>query len=488
MRAALTLAVLAVAELVCPGVSPGQDSTAALTVRYADSRPPVRLAATVRGGALYISDAAFSAAFGVSFKWDPVLRLAVFSGRRGEAVAVVGGYSAAFGDRTANLREPFLEGRGEVLVPVSFITRELPALTGFSAGWNAESSEIVVSHVEPSVLGVTVGGRPGFARVAITTKRPLTYRVAEGKGELAVIVGGAVPDSAFQVRGGLMDPLAGREVVWKGDELVLKLALGPDARAFQTYREEYPQSIVLIVSSESRREGFELEPLAGDRKRAGRSAVIVLDPSHGGDDRGAVGKGGLCEKDVVLEICKKAAEILRARTGAEVYLTRDSDYRVPPAGRAEAANGRGADVYVSVHCDSWPGGGRSGYGAFVLSPGVCEGGYWKRETGAQVEGGAQEPGPGLRLGPWARIQARHGRESLSLAKAILREMAVLRGGGGRGVRSLPVVSLVGVDAPAVCVQCGFLDNEGDLRLLAEEEGRARVAAAIARGVEAYLGE
>jgi N-acetylmuramoyl-L-alanine amidase len=46
--------------------------------------------------------------------------------------------------------------------------------------------------------------------------------------------------------------------------------------------------------------------------------------------------------------------------------------------------------------------------------------------------------------------------------------------------------MMGIDAPAITVQCGFLDNSVDLRLLASPEGRNKVAAAIARGIETYL--
>ena len=141
-----------------------------------------------------------------------------------------------------------------------------------------------------------------------------------------------------------------------------------------------------------------------------------------------------------------------------------------------------------MHCDSWPGGGSGGYGACVLPPAVKEGGYWKPEVG---RAGAPGPAGGrseLVLRPWRRAQAKYGYESRALARALLREMAVVHEGPGLGVREMPLVSLVGVDAPAVCVQCGFLDNSRDLELLVDPEGVSRLAAAIARGIEAYLNE
>jgi N-acetylmuramoyl-L-alanine amidase len=323
-----------------------------------------------------------------------------------------------------------------------------------------------------------------LARVTIETSRPLAYRVIEDEGELRLAVKGAVPDSAFEVRGAAMSPVRGHSVAWEGDELVLKLDLTGRARSFQTFREDYPQSIALLISTEPYREGFDLQPLVGSYRRWGRARTIVLDPAHGGDDWGSVGVDDLKEKDVVLEICTKAAAILEERLGVNVYLTRDSDYRVPPAGRAETANSRGADLFVSVHCDSWPGGGRSGFGAFVLPPAASGGGYWKPE--ARRGAGGPEVESGLALRPWRRAQGRYGSESRKLARSVLRELDVVHDGPSHGLREVAVVSMVGVDAPAATVQCGFLDNSVDLRLLASREGRNRVAAAIAKGIETYL--
>lgn len=466
----------------------GPDSTSVITINFSDARPSMRVEAFGRGGAYYLSDIDLSAAFGISIKWDPLFRLLTLAGRKGEAVAVVGGTAVAMGDRAVNLSHPFLEEPGRLLIPIDFLTMELHYLTGFRASWREGSAELLASANEPSVLGVTLGGRPGLARVTVSTSRPLAYKVLEEEGQLRLAVKGAVPDSAFDVKGTAMSPVRGHALDWIGDELILKLDLSADARSFQTFREAYPQAIVLLVSSATYREGFDLEPLAGAYRHWGRVRTIVLDPAHGGDDWGAVGRGGIKEKDVVLQICKKAASILEDRLGVDVYLTRDSDYRVPPAGRAETANGRGADLFVSVHCDSWPGDGRSGYGACVLPPPVTEGGYWSPETRRSVGLGASDVETGLIVRPWRRAQGRYGRQSRSLARAVLREMNVIHDGPGLGMKEMALVSLIGIDAPAVGVRCGFLDNSRDLELLGDSEGRSRLAAAIAKGVEAYLNE
>lgn len=79
--------------------------------------------------------------------------------------------------------------------------------------------------------------------------------------------------------------------------------------------------------------------------------VVMIDPGHGGKDPGAIGIGGLREKDVILPISKKVAEILR-KNGVNAVLTRNTDYFVSLKGRVVMAERRDADLFVSIHANS----------------------------------------------------------------------------------------------------------------------------------------
>lgn len=85
--------------------------------------------------------------------------------------------------------------------------------------------------------------------------------------------------------------------------------------------------------------------------------LVAIDPGHGGSDPGAVGPTGVKEKDVNLAIAQYAAGYLSS-CGAEVILTRNGDADVSLEDRVNAANQAGADVFVSVHCNSGPPGAR----------------------------------------------------------------------------------------------------------------------------------
>ena len=91
-------------------------------------------------------------------------------------------------------------------------------------------------------------------------------------------------------------------------------------------------------------------------------AHVVLDPGHGGEEPGAVGPSGLREADVNLDVAERAAEVLRAR-GYRVVLTRNADYRITLATRAEIAVGLQAGAFVSIHHNAAPDGPWDGPGA-----------------------------------------------------------------------------------------------------------------------------
>lgn len=77
--------------------------------------------------------------------------------------------------------------------------------------------------------------------------------------------------------------------------------------------------------------------------------IIIIDPGHGGRDPGAVGFGGLREKDVTLDIALRVYQLLKENTSSRVYLTRDSDKFVSLNERSAMANSLGADTFISIH-------------------------------------------------------------------------------------------------------------------------------------------
>jgi N-acetylmuramoyl-L-alanine amidase len=100
---------------------------------------------------------------------------------------------------------------------------------------------------------------------------------------------------------------------------------------------------------------------------APRRITIALDPGHGGEDPGAVGRRGTYEKNVVLAIARKLKGMIDAEPGMRAMLTRDDDYYVPLAQRVQKARRVRADLFVSIHADAFRVPTARGSSVFALS-------------------------------------------------------------------------------------------------------------------------
>ncbi len=102
------------------------------------------------------------------------------------------------------------------------------------------------------------------------------------------------------------------------------------------------------------------------RRAAGR-IIVAIDPGHGGEDPGAIGRRGTYEKNVTLAIGKKLKRLIDAEPGMRAMLTRDDDYYVPLAARVQKARRVEADLFVSIHADAFREPRARGSSVFALS-------------------------------------------------------------------------------------------------------------------------
>jgi N-acetylmuramoyl-L-alanine amidase len=173
-----------------------------------------------------------------------------------------------------------------------------------------------------------------------------------------------------------------------------------------------------------------------------RGATIVVDPGHGGDDPGTLGRGSVPEKTINLDIGRKVARALRER-GANVVMSRSTDRFITLDGRAALADQSHADLFVAIHSDSARRSSATGMTVYVA-----------RNASGESRRAAQ------------RISAALQHAGLDV----------------RGVQTAGYRVLVGHSRPAVLIECGFLSNYSEARLLSTDSYRARVAHAIAEGI------
>jgi N-acetylmuramoyl-L-alanine amidase len=174
-------------------------------------------------------------------------------------------------------------------------------------------------------------------------------------------------------------------------------------------------------------------------------ALVVVDPGHGGKDSGAPGLGGLLEKDVVLPISKRVAEVLE-QNGVQAVLTRDSDFFVELQGRVDIAERANATLFVSIHANS-----------VDRRPDV---------NGLEV----YYYDSGYNLAEVVR-------------RSILQNISTIK---DRGTRKARFYVLRKSSMPSILVETGYMGGREDNPRLRSPEYQNRMAEAIARGILRYL--
>lgn len=214
---------------------------------------------------------------------------------------------------------------------------------------------------------------------------------------------------------------------------------------------------------------------------------IVLDPGHGGHDLGTSGRGGLHEKDLVLDVAKRLGALLEERLGAEVVYTRTEDVFVPLEERTALANRSRADLFLSIHANSSPLRAVAGPETFYLN---------LTNSRADLEVAARENAANgqnifelqtllQKIATQDKVQE-SSEFAARMQRALHSEAAKSTTGlRNRGVKKAPFVVLIGARMPSILAEIGFLSNAREENLLKKDDYRQRMAEALYLGVEQY---
>lgn len=213
---------------------------------------------------------------------------------------------------------------------------------------------------------------------------------------------------------------------------------------------------------------------------------IVIDPGHGGKDPGAVGQKGLKEKDVTLDIAKRAAEKLRIECGVDCILTREEDVFVSLGKRAKIANDAKASLFLSIHCNAGKRKSASGVEVYFLSPAKTT---WTRAVEARensaVEYETKEERGELESILWDLAQTEFLKESNMLADKIANYISYSNKGINRGVMQANFYVLSRTYMPACLVEIEFISNPDMEKKMKTAEFKEKVATEILKGVKEF---
>ena len=223
-----------------------------------------------------------------------------------------------------------------------------------------------------------------------------------------------------------------------------------------------------------------------------RTVVVAVDAGHGGEDPGTIGRFGLVEKQLTLDLARRVARAVEAHDGFRAVLTRDADQYLSLPRRNEIAEERGADVFVSIHLNSARNRAARGVEVFFVSPSGAARSASQvlshPETVAHEYGvGGQRSDELLHMLVDVNQQAVLARSEM-LAEEILESMGTSGLPPTRSVKQRSYSVLRTISMPSVLVEAGFISNTTDARLIQQQSGRQAIADAIASGIVSFLGK
>jgi N-acetylmuramoyl-L-alanine amidase len=340
---------------------------------------------------------------------------------------------------------------------------------GYDVAMNPDSSALVVEipgAVSEASLGEVKVGASGVASVLTrTVKAPEPSRV-----EVTLRLDAPVAYTHFTLAASNGKPA---RIV-----LDVSRASGTVAPAISSTDSEAPDSDAAAPM-----------PVSSPRETALRPFIVAIDAGHGGHDTGTIGLYGLTEKKLTLDMAHRVADELNRKSGIRAVLTRDDDTYLTLPERNEVAEKKKGDVFVSIHMNSAPSASARGAEIYFVAPAGAE-----RAANNEMSSGDAAHEFGLDGRNDADIvhmlldvnQQSVLARSETLAANILEEVRDRDLMPTRNVKQKSFSVLRTISMPSVLVECGFVSNREDAKLLRSDDGRDRIARAIAAGIADFL--
>lgn len=354
-------------------------------------------------------------------------------------------------------------------------------------------------------IGFRSSDNDGFTRIVFEADQNFAYSVRNLPGQLQLLVPkyAEINTRAIAMQNSRLLERVTRE--FKEDKIILTVFLKDGVSVNKNFVLENPFRVVFdLVKSEKTTllppsAPEKIEPPLSDplvQQSAGPAAgkakpieTICIDPGHGGEDLGALGKSKLREKNITLQISLKLKKLIEAKTGLRVIMTRDQDSEVSLNSRASIANNQQAQMFVSIHVNSSF--RKSAYGSEIYfvslqatDPEALE--LARKENQNREDPGETIKNDELKMILWNMAQTEYIRESSTLAEHIQNELNDLLGTRNRGVKQAPFRVLMRTAMPAVLVETAFISNSAEEKKLQSEAFLDKIAFAIFNGISKFI--
>ena len=346
------------------------------------------------------------------------------------------------------------------------------------------------SFAATTILGIRHWTAPEYTRVVIDTSGEARYFVTEANASVIVDIANAKLSRSLSREYILNKPAVTKVLAApRGKDAVrveLQVAANVKANVFFLKAVlDKPDRIVIDVKLP------QLEEKASEERKLIRvtekKKVVVIDPGHGGEDPGAVGRKGTQEKDVVLKIARRLRDRL-AKKGYHAVLTRDGDYFISLRKRGDIARECGADLFISVHADASRKRGVRGTSVYRLSTGGASNEAARllaqNENLSDIVGGSSNGAARDESNPIAldMLQSETLNRSRLLGEGMLFYLKKINYLKFEKVQDAPFVVLKLPDVPSVLVETAYISNPREENLLRSAAYQIAVADAMTSAV------
>jgi N-acetylmuramoyl-L-alanine amidase len=345
------------------------------------------------------------------------------------------------------------------------------------------------------IMGVRHWVAPDHTRVVIDTVDEAIFSVEKGERKLIIdLEDTSFPDHISQpilinkpaLQGVVIDsrPPSGVRV-----ELTLPAQVQTTVFKLKQFQDKpYRIVIDIVLPDVAKKESEARERIKITRK----DRIIVIDPGHGGEAVGAVGKKGTLEKDVVLSIGRKLQGVLNKRSGYRAFLTRDGDYYVSFRKRMMIAREYGADLFVSIHADAAKNRTAGGSSVYCLSTRGASSEAAKilarDENLADIVGGVPNGESGEDSDPILLDMFQTSTINLSKTFGVCLLQNLQRENPLKftNVQEAPFFVLKLPDVPSVLIETAYISNAKEEKLLKSPRFQAKIAEAVANSITKFL--
>ncbi|WP_145590499.1 N-acetylmuramoyl-L-alanine amidase AmiC [Yersinia aleksiciae] len=394
-------------------------------------------------------------------------------------------------------------------------------LQGAAAAWMLSVSRVgfaAASHI----IAVRVWPSSTYTRVTLESNTPLKYRQFALKNPDRIVVdiegvhlNSVLKEISSQVQSG--DPYLKQARVGQFDKntvrlvLELKQSISPQLftlKPFAKFRNRlvvdlYPEqgstSIEddpLLALLEDYNKGNVERNLPAETPKVGKAGrdrpiVIMLDPGHGGEDPGAIGRNKTREKDIVLQIARRLRTLIQKEANMRVFMTRNEDVFIPLKVRVAKARKQRADLFISIHADAFTSQAARGSSVFALST--------KGATSTAARFLAQTQNEADQIGGVSKsgdryldhtiidlLQTATINDSLKFGKEVLNRMGKINKLHKNRVDQAGFAVLKAPDIPSILVETAFISNLEEERKLRTSHFQQQVAESIFAGIKAYF--